>query len=116
MDHSEIPVPDRPDSSKGLPARSLDTPGFTPIPTHSKFLALEALRGIAALVVGIAHANMVLLAVGGLGNAGLAVDFFFMLSGFVLAHAYSERLNRGDYFRTFLLRRVVRLYPLIAIG
>ena len=43
----------------------------------------------------------------------LFVDFFFVLSGFVLAHAYGERLRSGqvDGFR-FMLLRIGRIYPL----
>jgi peptidoglycan/LPS O-acetylase OafA/YrhL len=49
-------------------------------------------------------------------GAGVAVDFFFCLSGFVLAHAYIDRLTRGLSLRTFMLERLTRLYPLLAAG
>jgi len=41
----------------------------------------------------------------------LAVDFFFMLSGFVLAHAYEERLRSGMKAWRFMRTRIIRLYP-----
>jgi len=44
-------------------------------------------------------------------NAGSFVDFFFVLSGFVIAIAYRERLERGA-IGMFLLRRIGRLWPL----
>lgn len=47
------------------------------------------------------------------GRSGRFVDFFFVLSGFVIAYAYSERLGRGG-LRDFLVRRVARLWPLHA--
>ena len=58
------------------------------------FLALDGLRGVAAFAVVLYHLGEVFgppIPV----NAPLAVDFFFMLSGFVLAHAYGERLRAG---------------------
>lgn len=44
-------------------------------------------------------------------NGGRFVDFFFVLSGFVIAHAYRERLEQGETW-TFLWRRIGRLWPL----
>ena len=46
-------------------------------------------------------------------RAGVFVDFFFVLSGFVIAHAYRERLQSGQV-ADFLVRRVGRLWPLHA--
>ena len=55
--------------------------------------------------------------VGGLApHAYLAVDLFFLLSGFVLEHAYGARLAQGWSARAFLVRRIRRLYPLYALG
>ena len=47
-----------------------------------------------------------------LSNSYLFVDFFFVLSGFVVCHAYRERLKSGRQFGGFLLRRIGRLWPL----
>lgn len=47
-----------------------------------------------------------------LSNAYLFVDFFFVLSGFVVCHAYRNRLASGRQFGGFLLRRIGRLWPL----
>jgi len=41
---------------------------------------------------------------------------FFMLSGFVLAFSYEDRLRNRMSFREFLLRRFIRLYPMIIAG
>ena len=46
----------------------------------------------------------------------MAVDFFFMLSGFVIAHAYDERLRRGMGVLPFLAVRLIRLEPLVLLG
>jgi peptidoglycan/LPS O-acetylase OafA/YrhL len=83
---------------------------------RERFVALDGLRGIAAICVVIFHG------LGGYGlqaylpHAHLAVDFFFMLSGFVLANAYTHRIAGGMTVKQFLLIRLVRLYPLYAVG
>lgn len=46
------------------------------------------------------------------GNISLWVDFFFVLSGFVIAHSYFDRLQSGLGLATFMARRFARLYPL----
>lgn len=49
-------------------------------------------------------------------HAYLAVDFFFLLSGFVVDRAYFRRLASGRFTQSFLKTRVVRLWPLIILG
>ena len=78
------------------------------------FATLDGLRGVAAIAVILFHLPGMLGPVR-LPHGYLAVDFFFMLSGFVLAYAYGERLNRGWPTRSFLLVRCIRLYPLYAL-
>lgn len=46
----------------------------------------------------------------------LAVDLFFLLSGFVIAHAYDDKFRKGMSFREFAEARIVRLYPLYFAG
>jgi peptidoglycan/LPS O-acetylase OafA/YrhL len=80
------------------------------------FVFLDELRGMAALSVVLLHANQA-FAFGLHFHAYLAVDFFFCLSGFVLAHGYDAKLKSGMLRnRTFLLKRTIRLYPMIAVG
>lgn len=51
------------------------------------------------------------------GTGLLAVDFFFMMSGFVIAMNYDDRLlNKGMSFGEFFRRRLLRLYPAFLIG
>ncbi|WP_235035461.1 acyltransferase, partial [Roseomonas sp. 18066] len=79
------------------------------------FHTLDGLRGAAALAVVILHdPGFVLPLV--MPSAYLAVDFFFLLSGFVLAHAYGSRLAGGLTLRRFLRDRLVRFYPLYFLG
>ena len=78
------------------------------------FVGLDGLRGVAALSVALIHWFG---ARGSLPRGYLAVDFFFMLSGFVIAHAYEARLAKGDMgFWQFVIARVVRLWPLLIAG
>ena len=49
-------------------------------------------------------------------SAYLAVDFFFLLSGFVLAHAYERRFAAGLSLGQFIRLRLIRLYPLFFLG
>jgi peptidoglycan/LPS O-acetylase OafA/YrhL len=78
--------------------------------------ALDGLRGVAALCIVLMHRG-VWFGVGGLlAHAYLAVDFFFMLSGFVIASAYEEKLQGGMTIAAFIRTRLARLYPLLLLG
>lgn len=82
-----------------------------------RFLTLDGLRGIAAVMVLIAHTLQVRDDTSIQFHGYLAVDFFFMLSGFVIAYAYGGRLaGRRMSFAEFLKARILRLYPLIVVG
>lgn len=80
------------------------------------YLTLDAMRGIAALSVVIMHWSNGLGFKGYFDSSILAVDFFFMLSGFVVAYSYQQRLINGFSFSKFLLLRIIRLQPLILFG
>ena len=80
------------------------------------YLALDGLRGIAALAVVSLHVAEYFRLPVQPGHAYLAVDFFFMLSGFVIAHAYDSHLRRGMGVVRFLAIRVIRLEPLVLLG
>jgi peptidoglycan/LPS O-acetylase OafA/YrhL len=82
----------------------------------TRYETLDALRGVAALSVVIYHLHAFKVTPDLLPSAHLAVDFFFVLSGFVVAHAYGEaRLGRMSWL-DFASRRVTRLMPLASLG
>lgn len=84
------------------------------LPDGGRFVALDSLRGICALGVAAFHVE------GGgplfesavVRNAWLLVDFFFVLSGFVIAASYGDRLASGFPIRRYMLLRLGRIYPL----
>lgn len=85
------------------------------------FENLTALRGFAALGVLIFHCDLFLKPIVDqtltmmIGNGWLLVDFFFILSGFILSHAYKDifkgTITRSDYI-WFVSRRFARIFPL----
>lgn len=92
----------------------------------SHYVILDGLRGVAALLVvwyhvfeGFAFAQVTNGAGDGIittfNHGYLAVDFFFMLSGFVISYAYDDRwkkMSLGQFFK----RRLLRLHPMVIIG
>ena len=80
----------------------------------SRFAALDGLRGVCALLVALFHLPLEchLLASPLVREGYIFVDFFFVLSGFVIAHAYGTRLAGGSELASFLVRRIGRLWPL----
>ena len=80
------------------------------------YLNLDAIRGVAAISVMLYHFSPFLAAGKVLPSSYLAVDLFFLLSGFVIAHAYDRKIENGMGFGTFLLIRLIRLYPLYLAG
>jgi peptidoglycan/LPS O-acetylase OafA/YrhL len=78
---------------------------------------LDGLRGIAALLVLFYHINSIHDEKGFVFGQGiLAVDFFFLLSGFVLTLAFEEKLTRGLGVVPFMKLRVARLWPALVVG
>lgn len=85
----------------------------TPLP--SRFYALDAIRGIAAIAVVFYHYTQH-NGLDWLHSAWVAVDIFFILSGFVLMHSYGKKVAQGMTFKEFLSSRIARLGPMYAIG
>jgi peptidoglycan/LPS O-acetylase OafA/YrhL len=80
------------------------------------FILLDGYRGIAAVIVLIFHALVALRYKELMPFGSLAVDFFYCLSGFVICHSYQNRLKNSMSLPDFMRIRIIRLYPMIAIG
>lgn len=84
-------------------------------PVKPHYEILDGLRGVAALMVLVFHvfdacqSNI-------LPHGYLAVDFFFVLSGFVIGYAYDDRWQQGLTIGGFLRRRLIRLHPMVVAG
>ncbi len=89
-------------------------PSQTFEPRH-KFETLDGLRGLAAILVVWFHQYMAGISPFPDG-VYLAVDLFFLMSGFVIAHAYEGRLEQGMGIWAFMRLRLIRLYPLYILG
>ncbi len=86
---------------------------------RQRYEILDGLRGVAALLVIWYHVFEAFATspVDQRFNHGyLAVDFFFVLSGFVIGHAYDSRWQRGMTAGRFIVRRIIRLQPMVIIG
>ena len=78
--------------------------------------SLDGLRGVAAMMVLVHHSAFQAGSYKLLESGYLAVDLFFMLSGFVVAAAYEKRLADGLAVSAFFGMRLKRLYPVMALG
>lgn len=96
----------------GAVTATAPAPGFP-----DRLPALTSVRFILALGVVLFHYQLNILPEGAAGvplieRARLAVDFFFILSGFVLAHVYGAQIRSGRYSHgRFLVARLARIYP-----
>lgn len=87
--------------------------------THLPIGGLTALRGLAALYVASFHHLNNLGVPVYLRGGYLAVDFFFLLSGFILMHAYSKAFSKKPSrknYSSFLVLRLGRIYPAHLLG
>ena len=83
-----------------------------------RYEILDGLRGVAAVLVVAYHLFETYY--GGsadqpINHGYLAVDFFFVLSGFVIGYAYDDRWNRMSTW-SFFKRRLIRLHPMVIFG
>lgn len=81
-----------------------------------RYATLDGLRGVAAGLVVCYHTHLFRGSAAITPHGYLAVDFFFMLSGFVIASAYQEKLEAGFTVADFVTQRVIRLYPVALAG
>lgn len=87
--------------------------------SKSHYEILDGLRGVAAIMVVVFHLFETFT--GGnhliqiINHGYLAVDFFFVLSGFVIGYAYDDRWGKMS-LKDFFKRRLIRLHPMIIMG
>jgi peptidoglycan/LPS O-acetylase OafA/YrhL len=88
--------------------------GETASASQVRFLVLDSWRGVCALLVALLHfpTSSAISQSAFVGGAYLFVDFFFVLSGFVIASSYGGRLDEPKKVARFALVRFGRLYPL----
>ncbi len=90
----------------------------TYLASKPRYEILDGLRGVAAIIVVAFHLFETYSqgpAYQILNHGYLAVDFFFVLSGFVIGYAYDDRWDRMTTFG-FFKRRLVRLHPMVIFG
>lgn len=89
---------------------------------NQRYVILDGLRGVAAIGVLVYHLFEAIAFSAGAAeqsfyNGFLAVDFFFILSGFVMGYAYDARLASGRLSTGgFIRRRLIRLHPMVVMG
>jgi len=89
-----------------------------PLSSKPRFEILDGLRGVAAMMVVAFHLFETYSAGPShqiINHGYLAVDFFFVLSGFVIGYAYDDRWNRMSTWN-FFKRRLIRLQPMVVLG
>lgn len=89
--------------------------------TKPHYDLLDGLRGVAALLVVWYHVFEGYAFAGGttiesINHGYLAVDFFFILSGFVIGYAYDDRWAKTLTLKDFFKRRLIRLHPMVIMG
>lgn len=89
--------------------------------TKPHYDLLDGLRCVAALMVlwyhvfeGYAFASNTSIET--FNHGYLAVDFFFILSGFVIGYAYDDRWGKSLTLKDFFKRRLIRLHPMVVMG
>ena len=108
------PARSRPAFSRhGVDATGPETPAR--MARHRTYHTLDALRGVAAIAVVLYHAAF-FYGVAKPAGGPLAVDLFFVMSGFIIASRYESDLRAGLGFAGFLRIRLIRLYPLCLLG
>ena len=82
---------------------------------QNRYVFLDAIRGVAAILILIRHTGSYWHF--NFYHSYLGVDLFFILSGFVIAYAYDEKLEKGVInLQNFFLIRLIRLYPVFILS
>ncbi len=105
---------DSPSTVKGNPVDArAQPPRARPAAPVQTLQAINGLRGPGALAIALAHFGIATdaISVRHLEPIALLVDLFFVLSGLVIAQAYSEKLARPSAIPEYVVRRVGRIWP-----
>ena len=97
---------------------SLPKKSNTYLASKPRYEILDGLRGVAAVLVVAYHLFETYFSGGPnqpINHGYLAVDFFFVLSGFVIGYAYDDRWNKMSTW-AFFKRRLIRLHPMVIFG
>jgi exopolysaccharide production protein ExoZ len=90
-----------------------------------RYLSIQVLRGISAVAVAIYHTHLILAqpengslnVFSAVASKGwLGVNFFFVLSGFIIMNAHANDISRPDRFGRYLWKRFARVYPIYWIA
>ena len=95
-----------------------ETISTTKLQSKHHFSTLDGLRGVAAIAIVVFHFMEIAYSdftKNFIAHGFLAVDFFFCLSGFVMAYAYDDRLKDMGLI-AFFKARIIRLHPLVVLG
>lgn len=90
-----------------------------PASDKPRYALLDGLRGVGALIVIFFHFGEAFATspLDQMVNHGyLAVDFFWVLSGFVIGYAYDSRWKKGMTAGRFMVRRIIRLHPMVILA
>ncbi|WP_445242951.1 acyltransferase family protein [Microcoleus sp. N3A4] len=86
---------------------------------HKKINLLQVDRGIGALLVVLFHLNQMSIerlnkvSLFNLFEAGWSgVDYFFVLSGFIMVYVHRTAIGKPDQFKSFLIKRTLTIYPI----
>lgn len=95
-------------------ARVVPVPTQAGRPAVHRFEVLDSLRGVCAILVVLYHfpAGGHVTPLAFIRGSYMFVDFFFVLSGFVIAYSYGNRIRDADGLLVFMVRRFFRLWPL----
>ena len=111
-------IAETPDRLGSVGARTLAVRSSKDVGMESdrrQYHTLDGMRGLGAIAVMMRHADTICEPIV-MPSSYLAVDVFFVLSGFVIAYAYDPRFERGMSTRSFIVGRFIRLYPLYFLG
>ena len=103
------------------PERPREVREMKPTARHEQLDGLQAGRAIAAIMVVLYHANGFVvplrlfdgeIAWAGFGMGYAGVEFFFVLSGFIMAHVHRHEFGRPDRLARYVCKRIARIYPI----